>query len=451
MNIERKRLLKQRREKTLLNAKGRKLAEEYFLTALKTSSKAHRALKNTQKRKKSDNGSINDENTNITMIADNIKNLEIVANNEVNATTNAEDTDIEPTDTDNINNAETEMDKSKDIVMSDDNDDNPAMSDKDSLHATSGNDNADNSEPSENSTEDVPSPLIYGRKMNDPTKVKTSKRCRPIRVAPLEFPMGNPHVDKDTTGKAKSHAFDPTNMQVYEFFVEGEPNPKYLEGVEEDQSLAIQKTIQQKLKERDAERERNITKRMKEYEQKYDFIDKALLESVAQITEMTKSDHPMAAARVKSADKMVMLPPLFDSTKPEVVKQHYERLNQYIKFQTKSSNIRDPIGEAIELFEHTLDKKALVCFQEHKDKFVDLTTLKTMFLQRYNPWGKTKRDQLQSWNILPFDSQKTDVDEHVDLINTLGDMLGQTEESKMEKFIDTMPTIIQTHCITEKT
>ena len=44
-----------------------------------------------------------------------------------------------------------------------------------------------------------------------------------------------------------------------------------------------------------------------------------------------------------------------------------------------------------------------------------------------------------------------DVDEHVDLINTLGDMLGQTEESKMEKFIDTMPTIIQTHLITEKT
>ena len=30
-------------------------------------------------------------------------------------------------------------------------------------------------------------------------------------------------------------------------------------------------------------------------------------------------------------------------------------------------------------------------------------------------------------------------------------MLGQTAESKMEKFIDTMPTIIQTHLITEKT
>ena len=47
--------------------------------------------------------------------------------------------------------------------------------------------------------------------------------------------------------------------------------------------------------------------------------------------------------------------------------------------------------------------------------------------------------------------QKTDVDEHIDLINTLGDMLGKTAELKMEKFIDTMPTIIQTHLITCKT
>ena len=170
---------------------------------------------------------------------------------------------------------------------------------------------------------------------------------------------------------------------------------------------------------------------------------------MAQITEMTKPDHSAARARVKSADKMVMLPPLFDGTKPQVAKQHYQRFNQYIKFQMKSGNIRDPVGEAIELFEHTLDKKALVWFQEHKDKFVDLTTLKTMFLQRYNPWGKTKQEQLQSWNILTFEPQKMDVDDHIDLIDTLGDMLGQKYESKKDKFIDTMPTIIQTHLITE--
>ena len=219
--------------------------------------------------------------------------------------------------------------------MSDDNDDNPAVSDKDSPHVTSGDDNAEKGESDENSTEDVPSPLVYGRKTTDPSKVKTSRKHRPVRVKPLESPMHDPTADKKATGKAKGHGFHLTDVQVYKIFIQGSPNPKDLEGVEEDQLLDIQRTIQEKLKERDAERERNITKRMKQYEQKYDFINKALLESIAQITEMTKSDHPVTIARVKLADKMVMLPPLFDSTKPEVVKQNYERFNQYIKFSNQ--------------------------------------------------------------------------------------------------------------------
>ena len=57
---------------------------------------------------------------------------------------------------------------------------------------------------------------------------------------------------------------------------------------------------------------------------------------------------------------MLMLPPLFDGEKPEKLNTHYEWFNQYIKFQTKKGNIKDPIKEAIELFEHTLDKKALI-------------------------------------------------------------------------------------------
>ena len=86
-----------------------------------------------------------------------------------------------------------------------------------------------------------------------------------------------------------------------EFLIQGTPNPHDLEGIEEDQLLEIQQNIQDKLKQRDEEREKNITKRMKQYEEKYDFINKALLESVAHITEMTKTDHPMATAKVKSA------------------------------------------------------------------------------------------------------------------------------------------------------
>ena len=49
-----------------------------------------------------------------------------------------------------------------------------------------------------------------------------------------------------------------------------------------------------------------------------------------------------------------------------------------------------------------------------------------------------------------FDPQKMDVDEHIDLVDTLGDMLGQKVKSKKDKFIHTMPTIIQMHLFTKK-
>ena len=129
------------------------------------------------------------------------------------------------------------------------------------------------------------------------------------------------------------------------------------------------------------------------------------------------------------------------------MKTHYEWFNQDIKFQTKEGNIKDPIKEVIELFEHTLDKKALIWFQQYKAEFKDLTTMKNMFLARYNPCRKTKRDQLQSWNNLSFDPQKTDTDEQIDLVLTLGNMLKQDEQAKMDKFIETMPIVIQTHLI----
>ena len=270
--------------------------------------------------------------------------------------------------------AEAENDKNDDIAKNENNDDNPIMSDKESPLESPADDNIENDERGENSTQEVPSPLIYGRKTDNPTKVKSSKRCRPVKVTPLESPMGNPHKDKDkdATGTPNTYVFDFNDIQIHEFFFEGEPDGKELEGIEEDKILEIHRAFQQKLKERDAERERNITKKIQEYEQKYDFINKALLESVAQITEMTKPNHSAATARVKLADKMVMLPPLFDGTKPDVAKQHYKRFSQYIKSQIKSGNIRDPIGEAIELFEHTWIRKHWFGFKSIKTSLLIL-------------------------------------------------------------------------------
>ena len=231
--------------------------------------------------------------------------------------------------------------------------------------------------------------------------------------------------------------------------MEGQGNPPDLMGIEDDQLLAIQNDLCERLKARDEARERAISNKLHELEQKHEFANAQYLKHFAQVSELLEPTFKDAPTRVKLADKMLMLPPLFDGEKPEKAKTHSERFNQYIKFQTKEGNIKDTTQEAIELFEHTLDKKALIWFQQHKANFKDLTTMKNMFLARYNPWGKTKREQLQLWNNLSFDLQKTDTDEQIDLVLTLGNVLQKDEHAKMEKFIETMPIIIQTHLIIE--
>ena len=237
------------------------------------------------------------------------------------------------------------------------------------------------------------------------------------------------------------------DIGIFEFIFYGLPEPQELEGVDEDRLRELQNAVQEQLHQRDEERERNITKRVQEFKKTFDFVNSHLLKGVATMAELTKTDDRQPMGKIKPTDKMVMMPSLFDGTKPATSKQHYERFNLYINFQTKSGHLTDSVREAIDLFEHTLDKTALVWFQMNRSKFKDLTMLKMMFLQRYNPWGKTKREQLQSRNILLFNPKTTDVDEHINLINTLGDMVDQKEEAKKEKFIETMPTMIQTHLI----
>ena len=237
------------------------------------------------------------------------------------------------------------------------------------------------------------------------------------------------------------------DIGIFEFIFYGLPERPELGGIDEDRLRELQNAVQEQLHQRDEERERNITKRVQEFEKTFDFVNSHLLKGVATMAELTKTDNRQSMEKMKPTDKMVVMPSLFDGTKPAISKQHYERFNLYINFQTKSGHLTDAVGEAINLFEHTLDKTALVWFQMNRSKFKDLTMLKMMFLQRYNPWGKTKREQLQSWNILSFNPKTTDVDEHIDLINTLGDMVDQKEEAKKEKFIETMPTMIQTHLI----
>ena len=187
------------------------------------------------------------------------------------------------------------------------------------------------------------------------------------------------------------------DIGIFEFIFHGLPEPPELEGIDEDRLRELQNAVQEQLHQRDEERERNITKRVQEFKKTFDFVNSHLLKGVATMAELTKTENRQPMGKIKPTDKMVMMPSLFDGTKPATSKQHYERLNLYINFQTKSGHLTDPVKEGIDLFEHTLDKTALVWFQTNRSK--------------------------------------------------LGDMVDQKEEAKKEKFIETMPTMIQTHLI----
>ena len=198
------------------------------------------------------------------------------------------------------------------------------------------------------------------------------------------------NLDEPNSPDADASMPGPDELSFYTFFLEGIDNPPDLLGIEDDQLMQIQNDTWERLKQRDEQRDKKITDKLTELEAKYNFASRELLKYFAQVSELLNPDSRPGPSRVKSADKMVMMPALFDGETPERAKQHYECFKQYIQFQTNHGNIDDSIAEAIELFEQTLDKKALGWFQEHKAEFTDLSTLKRLFLSRYNPWEKTK-------------------------------------------------------------
>ena len=224
------------------------------------------------------------------------------------------------------------------------------------------------------------------KKATKASQIKTSqnKGDKPNRGKSYTL-LGDPMVNtKKSTNKAKARGqkdiIGINDIGIFEFIFEGLPNPPDLEGMDEIRLFELQNAVQEQLHKRDEERGRNTTKRVQEFEETFDFVNSHLLKGLATMAKL-KTDNRQPVGKIKPTDKMVMMPSLFDGTKPEMSKQHYERFNLHINFQIKNGHLTDPVREAIDLFEHTLDKTALVWFQMNRSKFKDLTTLKTMFLK----------------------------------------------------------------------
>ena len=89
------------------------------------------------------------------------------------------------------------------------------------------------------------------------SQIKTSSKYRTVCTEPL---LGDPLPGNQATMKLHAHKPDSADIGMYEFLIEGAPHPPDLEGIDEDQLMQIQQNIQDKLKQRDEEREKNIPK-----------------------------------------------------------------------------------------------------------------------------------------------------------------------------------------------
>ena len=89
----------------------------------------------------------------------------------------------------------------------------------------------------------------------------------------------------------------------------GQGNPPDLMGVDDDQLLAIQNDLQES---RDKARERAVSRKLHELEQKQEFANAQFLKHFAQVSKLLEPTVKDGQAKVKLADKMLMIPALFD-------------------------------------------------------------------------------------------------------------------------------------------
>ena len=166
------------------------------------------------------------------------------------------------------------------------------------------------------------------------TEAVNAKKGKPDTL--LGDLVGNtiPGTDK-AKEKGQKDKIGINDIGIFEFIFRGLPEPTELEGVDEDRLRELQNAVQEQLHQRDEERERNIIKRVQEFEKTFDFVNSHLLKGVATMAELTKLDSRQPMGKIKPTDKMVMMPSLFDGTKPATSKQHYERFNLYITSRLK--------------------------------------------------------------------------------------------------------------------
>ena len=127
------------------------------------------------------------------------------------------------------------------------------------------------------------------------TSCKKGEKSKKANKGNLDTLLGDPVASIATCiekakEKGQKNKIGIDDIGIFEFIFHGLPNPLELEGVDEDRLRELQHAVQEQLCQRDEERERNITKRVQEFEKTLDFVNSHLLKGVAIMAELTKTD-----------------------------------------------------------------------------------------------------------------------------------------------------------------
>ena len=122
-----------------------------------------------------------------------------------------------------------------------------------------------------------PRPQRSKSKVSHPDQIKSPKKNRKMPRAkgnatvPNDPPPDPDPLDEDPlisdlidTEEDSGYALGPDEIGFYTFFIRGEGNPPDLLGIEDEQLLAIQNDLHQKMKARDEARERAISNKLGE-------------------------------------------------------------------------------------------------------------------------------------------------------------------------------------------
>ena len=113
---------------------------------------------------------------------------------------------------------------------------------------------------------------------------------------PDEYPLINDLID---TEEYSNYSLGPDEISFYTFFIKGEGNPPDLLGIEDEQLLAIQNDLQQRMKARDEARERAISNKLHELEKKHDFTNTQYLKHFAQVSKLLEPTAKDTTTRVR--------------------------------------------------------------------------------------------------------------------------------------------------------